>query len=225
MTEKQSRRADIDSSTHATLNVAERQNPPRQSSKSLYSAASQGSPQRLESGQLDLTADFLFVCSQLNPDPQGKSPASPLSTRFYPSFEVRDESEALLFRHFVDNLSSWVRPSLRLRIEDILLTPPQFDLTDPNCSFRREVNERVRFSQTLEEAIYAISSRHLSCLGMFDPVQADRYSEKCVESMIDLLSDASAAMDDSLLAATVILRVTEELQGMKNLRIVREPLS
>ncbi len=42
---------------------------------------------------------------------------------------------------------------------------------------------------------------------------ADQYHRKCLELLIPILSDRNAALDESLYAATVILRLYEEISG------------
>ena len=89
----------------------------------------------------------------------------------------------------------------------------QFDLTDPLTTFRRETHARLPASDLLKRSIFALSSRHLACLGKFDPLKADEYQQHCLQLLIPLLGETSARHDDNLLASTMMLRVTEELQG------------
>lgn len=47
----------------------------------------------------------------------------------------------------------------------------------------------------------------------FDGYVADRYHRECLSLLIPLLDDSSAALDEALYAATVILRLYEEISG------------
>lgn len=47
----------------------------------------------------------------------------------------------------------------------------------------------------------------------FDAYVADRYHRECLALLIPILDDSSAALDEALYAATVILRLYEEISG------------
>jgi hypothetical protein len=47
----------------------------------------------------------------------------------------------------------------------------------------------------------------------FDPYLADKYHRECLALLIDIVGDNSALLDDALCAATVILRLFEEISG------------
>lgn len=63
-------------------------------------------------------------------------------------------------------------------------------------------------------AILALSARQLSRITDFDPYVADAYYQRCFETLIPALNDNVAIHDESLLAATVILRLMEEMNSM-----------
>lgn len=58
----------------------------------------------------------------------------------------------------------------------------------------------------------------------YNPYVADRYLTLCLETLIPSLSDVEAVMDETLLAATVVLRMLEEMDG-KFSSLPRPPLS
>jgi hypothetical protein len=62
-------------------------------------------------------------------------------------------------------------------------------------------------------AIFAASARHLSRVSDFDPYVADRHRQKCLNHLIPMLSGNEAITDENLLAATVIPRFLEEVEG------------
>ena len=62
-------------------------------------------------------------------------------------------------------------------------------------------------------AILALSARQLSRTTDFDPYVADAYYQKCFDTLITALNDDLAARDDDLLAATIILRLMEEMNS------------
>ena len=89
----------------------------------------------------------------------------------------------------------------------------QFDTCDTHQHFRLEVPIRAATSTTLLYAIFALSSRHLAITSDYDDFACDRYHQDCLASLIPTLSDPNAVMNDSLLAAIVLLRTLEELSG------------
>ena len=67
-------------------------------------------------------------------------------------------------------------------------------------------------------AIFALSARHLSRIGRYnDALASNRYHDECLKYLIPLLNDTMTVSDDSLFAATIILRVLEEIEGKTNL--------
>ncbi|GME55420.1 hypothetical protein GTA08_BOTSDO02305 [Neofusicoccum parvum] len=99
----------------------------------------------------------------------------------------------MLLRFFLDHISTF------------------FDLCDPYRYFRYEVPQRARTNKTLANAILAISARMLHWKTGYNPYVADRYLTLCLETLIPSLSDVEAVMDETLLAATVVLRMLEEM--------------
>lgn len=73
--------------------------------------------------------------------------------------------------------------------------------------------QRARSCRTLYNAILALSARHLSQIKGFDAYASTQYYQECLRTLIPSLSDPKAALDDNLLAATVILRLFEEFDG------------
>jgi hypothetical protein len=65
-------------------------------------------------------------------------------------------------------------------------------------------------------ALLSFASKHLSNIpgSGVDPAVADAYHSECVKEMIPMLADESAIADESLLAATVLLRMYEIMKGM-----------
>lgn len=47
----------------------------------------------------------------------------------------------------------------------------------------------------------------------YNPYVADRYYQLCLSTLIPSLDDVEAVMDETLLAATVVLRMLEEMDG------------
>jgi hypothetical protein len=105
------------------------------------------------------------------------------------------KEEAVLMRHFVENLSICM------------------DICDPDRHFALIVPHRASICPTLLNAIFACSARHLSRVGDFDASISEKYHQECLKHLIPMLSDGAAVMDENLLAATVILRFFEEVQG------------
>jgi hypothetical protein len=71
-------------------------------------------------------------------------------------------------------------------------------------------------SPPLLYAILAVSARHLSVTKGYDIDEADRYHRECLGLLIPILDDSSAALSEALYAATVILRLFEEISGMQH---------
>ncbi|KAF2136871.1 uncharacterized protein K452DRAFT_329478 [Aplosporella prunicola CBS 121167] len=99
----------------------------------------------------------------------------------------------MLFRYYIDQVSNF------------------FDLCGPYRFFRSEVPHRARENSTLANAIFALSARLLHWREGLDSYVADRYYHACLQTLIPTLNDSQAFLDDSLLAATVLLRMLEEI--------------
>ncbi|KAK3937455.1 hypothetical protein QBC46DRAFT_392691 [Diplogelasinospora grovesii] len=128
-----------------------------------------------------------------------------LTPRIYldePVWPLSNPAEAVLFRHFVQKLAIWL------------------DLCDPFQSFEILVPQRSGTCPILLNAIFALSARHMSHISSFDPLASNRYHEECLRYLIPMLDHAETISDENLFAATIILRVLEEMEvknmGMDN---------
>jgi hypothetical protein len=61
--------------------------------------------------------------------------------------------------------------------------------------------------------VLALSARHLSRTADFNVYVANQYYQECLQHLIPALADDEMIDDDGLLAATVILRLLEEMDG------------
>ncbi|KAK2731293.1 hypothetical protein FQN55_004791 [Onygenales sp. PD_40] len=129
------------------------------------------------------------------------SPGHDLSFFHKPSAFIFDQQQAYLLRHFIDNVACF------------------FDFCDSERHFAREVPQRAKTCRTLRNAVLALSARHLSRTGEFDPFVSDRYYQECLKTLIPSLNDEAATSNDELLASTVILRLLEEFDGKLTLSI------
>jgi hypothetical protein len=86
-------------------------------------------------------------------------------------------------------------------------------MIDDANHFRNDVVQRAKKNSTLMNAILALSARQLSRTTDFDPYVADAYYERTFGTLIPALNDSIAIRDESLLAATVILRLMEEMNS------------
>lgn len=93
----------------------------------------------------------------------------------------------------------------------------KLDLCDPHRHFELVVPERAGTCKTLLNAILAIAARHLSWTSEFDPLASNRYHNECLKYLTPMLNHASTLSDENLFAATIILRMLEEMEGMKSL--------
>jgi hypothetical protein len=89
----------------------------------------------------------------------------------------------------------------------------QLDLCDPKQHFQTEVPQRAGTCQILLNAVFALASRHLSRIGSYDSFASNRYHQKCLTYLIPMLNDTATVSDESLFAATIILRVLEEMDS------------
>ncbi|KAI0108066.1 hypothetical protein F4814DRAFT_43870 [Daldinia grandis] len=109
------------------------------------------------------------------------------------SLPLKDRTEALLFRHYIQKLAICL------------------DLCDPHRHFELVVPERAAECYMLLNAIFAIAARHLSHTTDFDPLASNRYHDECLKHLIPMLNHASTVSDENLFAATIILRMLEEM--------------
>ncbi|KAF2016400.1 hypothetical protein BU24DRAFT_433422 [Aaosphaeria arxii CBS 175.79] len=106
---------------------------------------------------------------------------------------LEHEQEAMLLGHYIDNVALF------------------FDMIDDRRHFGNHVVQRAKKNSTLMNAILALSARHLSRTCGFDAYVADAYYQRCFETLIPALNDTVAIRDESLLAATILLRLMEEM--------------
>ena len=106
---------------------------------------------------------------------------------------LESEQEAMLLQHYIENIALF------------------FDMVDNRCHFGVHVVQRAKSNSTLMNAILALSARQLSRTSDFDPYVADAYYQRCFETLIPALNDNFAIRDEPLLAATIILRLMEEM--------------
>ncbi|KAI1098764.1 hypothetical protein F4804DRAFT_346072 [Jackrogersella minutella] len=106
---------------------------------------------------------------------------------------LKNRTEAVLFRHYIQKLAICL------------------DLCDPHRHFEFVVPERAAMCHTLLNAIFAIAARHLSHTTDFDPLASNRYHDECLKYLIPMLNHASTVSDENLFAATIILRMLEEM--------------
>ncbi|KAH8817319.1 hypothetical protein F5884DRAFT_853740 [Xylogone sp. PMI_703] len=110
-----------------------------------------------------------------------------------PIWPLKNSSEALLLRHYVQNLATWL------------------DLCDPKRHFEVYVPQRAATCSILLNAIFALSARHLSLTSNYDRFASERYHQECLKSLIPMLNQPTTISDENLFAATIILRVLEEI--------------
>lgn len=111
-----------------------------------------------------------------------------------PVWPLSSPSEAMLFRHFTHSLAPWL------------------DLCDPLTVFQTVVPRRAGTCPVLLNAIFALAARHLSHTRDYDHFAANRYHDLCLNSLIPLLQHGIGFSDENLFAATIILRVLEEME-------------
>ncbi|KAI1438433.1 hypothetical protein GGR50DRAFT_430747 [Xylaria sp. CBS 124048] len=108
---------------------------------------------------------------------------------------LKSRTEAILFRHYIEKIAVCL------------------DCCDPLRHFELIVPERATTRHTLLNAIFAIAARHLSHTTDFDPLASNRYHDECLKQLIPMMSHSSAVGDENLFAATIILRMLEEMDG------------
>jgi hypothetical protein len=84
---------------------------------------------------------------------------------------------------------------------------------DPSRNFELVVPQRAAACPTLLKAIFAISARHLSQTSNYDPLASNRYHDECLGYLIPMLDNSATVSDENLFAATIILRMLEEMDG------------
>ncbi|KAH6659628.1 hypothetical protein BKA67DRAFT_589556 [Truncatella angustata] len=109
------------------------------------------------------------------------------------AFPLRNPAEVRLMKYYLEHMCHW------------------FDLCDNQKHFALEVPRRAIACPTLLNAIFALSSRHLSMGEQFDQYAADRYQQECLNQLSAIYMDPSTLSNDDLLAATILLRTLEEI--------------
>jgi len=87
------------------------------------------------------------------------------------------------------------------------------DTTDCQEHFTREVPRIALSSPILLNACLAFAARNLARVSGYNPEAAEYFHSACIELLIPALSDQTSAADPDLLAATVILRIYEQLNA------------
>ncbi|KAI1372585.1 hypothetical protein F4677DRAFT_248557 [Hypoxylon crocopeplum] len=178
-----------------TVGVAQVQDPPRN-----HSSLSEGAPVNefhprgyLPRSRSAGTNDIPSL--QIRDGTRVLPPVNPLSSGFHTTsaLPLKNRTEALLFRHYIQRLAICL------------------DLCDPLRHFELVVPERAGVCHTLLNAIFAIAARHLSHTTDFDPLASNRYHDECLRYLIPMLNHASTVSDENMFAATIILRMLEEM--------------
>lgn len=108
---------------------------------------------------------------------------------------LQSREEAMLFRHYIQKLSIWL------------------DVCDLCQSFETVVPPRAGSCRVLLNAIFALAAKHLAHTTDYDPYASDRYHQECLNVLIPILSHEQHTLsDENLFAATIILRVWEEME-------------
>lgn len=85
---------------------------------------------------------------------------------------------------------------------------------DQKKHFETSVARAASFHKIIKYAILAFAAKMLSTAGKWDPVSADRYQSQCLQLFIPaLLNNDPRLADDFLCAATLILRVYDQMTG------------
>ncbi|OTB02769.1 hypothetical protein M426DRAFT_24377 [Hypoxylon sp. CI-4A] len=116
-----------------------------------------------------------------------------LAPSSHSALPLKNRTEAVLFRHYIQKLAICLDPC------------------DPLRHFELLIPERAATCHTLLNAILAIAARHLSHTTGFDPLASNRYHDECLKYLIPMLNHASTVSDENLFAATIILRMLEEM--------------
>lgn len=150
------------------------------------------------------------------------------------SWPLGTEEEARLFHHFVRNLGAWVSflPFERIPqstdatyqvdcceqfyVGASLFTKLIYLAGDEKFHFATEVPQRALNYPVIANAILALASRHLARVSGAEDFKSAEYMSECLQMMIPVLDDPLGALDENLLAAIVILRLYEEMDGKCN---------
>ncbi|WYZ44909.1 hypothetical protein EsH8_VIII_000225 [Colletotrichum jinshuiense] len=189
----ESRRGSHHGSHHGSLNGDTIDEPGQpQSSQQPPQRASLSTPGADHHSQHDSQREHSNSVVSLPPMQHALSPLEGIYTD-RPVWPIQGRKEATLFRHYVDKLGFWL------------------DLCDPIRHFETEVPQRSGSCPILLNAIFALAARHLSLTSAYDSLASNRYHEQCLNYLIPLLDHAGTVSDENLFAATIILRVLEEI--------------
>ncbi|PBP23553.1 ARCA-like protein [Diplocarpon rosae] len=113
-------------------------------------------------------------------------------------FPLTNPEEAQLFEHYVTELAIWL------------------DICDPNQHFQVEVPKRASKCPVLLNAIFALSSRHLSLTSDYDKATSNHYHQQCVNLLIPMMGDPIISSDETVFAVMIVLRVLEEIELLES---------
>ncbi|KAK5655674.1 hypothetical protein OQA88_5607 [Cercophora sp. LCS_1] len=111
-------------------------------------------------------------------------------------YPLTDITTANLLRHYIQSLAKWL------------------DLCDKDRWFETIVPKIAGTNKVLMHAIFALASRHMHHIGNdIDALSSERYYDSCSELLRSALIYNETVSDSNLFAATIILRVWEEMGG------------
>lgn len=194
--------------------------PPKGDDLSVISTTGSPSPRQSPSVTLLSPEESIWLSEHRSDHSQIQRPSSgSISIGLSPlrqHWPLEDEHEARLLQYFVTDLASWVSsPDAKYSLISLLTFCEciKFDYCDPFNTFATAVAQFAATSAPLRNAIFATSARHLSSKSGQGIDLADQYHRKCLELLIPMLDNTDAVLDEGLYAATVILRLYEEISG------------
>jgi hypothetical protein len=72
----------------------------------------------------------------------------------------------------------------------------------------------------LLHAIFAVSAQNMSLVSTYDEGEGPHYYSECISLLIPIISQVEEDCDENVLAATVILRMYEEMSGTCQFQLV-----
>lgn len=109
-----------------------------------------------------------------------------------PVFPLQDPTEAKLFRQ-------WIEHGAR-----------RFDMCDAHRHFATVLPVRAMTCKPLVKALFALSAKFSADV---DDYIAAEYYQRCLNSLVPMLDQPAALVNEDLFAAVVLLRSFEELEG------------
>lgn len=139
-----------------------------------------------------------------------------------PPWPFKSLHEARLLHHYIVHLSPQVSRANSVPFECVMLTYPgwQFDSCDKQSHFGNEIPRRAAHYPVIRNAIFAVSSRHLSLLAGTEDNESPQHVSECLRILITALEDPLGHFDENLLAAVILLRTHEELSGKTSIEIL-----